>query len=159
MRPPPKAPEPREWVRGDDRVSTDPAALDLAVVHGFLTECYWARGIPRETVARSLDHSLPFGLYRVDRQIGFARVITDYATFAYVGDVFVLDAYRGQGLARWLMECVASHPDLQGLRRWLLATRDAHGLYKHAGYTPLARPEMWMERWFPDVYRELARDP
>lgn len=145
-----------EWTRGGFTISTDPARIDLDVVHGFLTASYWAEGIPRVVVARSIEHSLNFGLYHQGRQIGFARVITDRATFAYLGDVFVLEAFRGQGLARWLMDVVHAHPELQGLRRWVLLTRDAHALYRQVGYTPLARPERYMERWAPDVYRTRA---
>jgi GNAT superfamily N-acetyltransferase len=142
-----------EWRRGEYTISTDAGRLDLAMVHGFLTESYWARGIPRAVVERSIARSLPFGLYHGERQIGFARVITDYATFAYIGDVFVLEEHRGQGLGTWLMETVVSCPELQGLRRWTLATRDAHALYRKIGFVPLRSPERWMERWFPDIYQ------
>ena len=141
-----------EWRREEYIVSTEPSRIDLDVVHGFLSTCYWAEGIPREVVARSIEHALCFGLYHGDRQIGFARVITDRATFAYLGDVFVLDAYRGRGLAAWLMEVVHAHPELQGLRRWVLLTRDAHALYRKTGYAALAKPERYMERWTPNVY-------
>jgi GNAT superfamily N-acetyltransferase len=143
-----------EWTRGEFTISTDPGRIDLDVVHGFLTTCYWAEGIPRDRVQKSIEHSLNFGLYHQGRQIGFARVITDHATFAYLGDVFVLEAFRGQGLARWLMEVVHAHPELQGFRRWVLLTRDAHALYRHVGYAPLASPERYMERWAPNVYRD-----
>jgi len=141
-----------EWRRDGYTVSTDPSRIDLDVVHGFLSTCYWAEGIPRDVVARSIEHALCFGLYLGDRQIGFARVITDRATFAYLGDVFVLDAYRGRGLGAWLMEVVHAHPELQGLRRWVLLTRDAHALYRKSGYAALAKPERYMERWAPNVY-------
>ena len=141
------------WERDGFTISTDPARIDLDLVHGFLAASYWAAGIPREVVRRSIEHSLCFGLYQQDRQVGFARVVTDRATFGYLGDVFVLEPYRGRGLARWLMEVVHAHPELQGLRRWVLLTRDAHDLYRGAGYTPLAAPERYMERWAPDVYR------
>ena len=114
-----------EWRRGEYMVSTDPERVDLEVVHGYLTRSYWAAGIPRETVARAIAHSLPFGLYHGERQVGFARAITDRATYAYLGDVFVLDEYQGGGLGKWLMACIVAHPDLQGLRRWSLVTRDA----------------------------------
>jgi len=142
-----------EWTRGEFTISTDPGRIDLDVVHGFLTRSYWAEGIPREIVAKSIEHSLCFSLFHRDRQIGFARVITDYATFGYLGDVFVLEEYRGRGLARWLMEVVHAHPELQGFRRWVLLTRDAHALYRRMGYTTLAAPERYMERWAPEVYR------
>jgi GNAT superfamily N-acetyltransferase len=145
-----------DWTRDGFTISTDPARIDLDVVHGFLAASYWAAGIPREVVRRSLEHSLCFGLYHDGRQIGFARVITDRATFAYLGDVFVLEAFRGQGLARWLLEVVQAHPDLQGLRRWVLLTRDAHALYRQAGWTSLAAPDRYMERWFKDAYRRVA---
>lgn len=143
---------PYEWRRDPYRISTDPGQLDLRVVHGFLTTCYWAAGIPLDVVRRSIEHSLPFGLYDGARQIGFARVITDYATYAYIGDVFVLPDYRGRGLGHWLIETIVAHPDLQGLRRWSLATRDAHALYRSVGFTSLSAPERWMERHFPDIY-------
>ena len=145
-----------EWKREGFIISTDPARIDLDLVHGFLAGSYWAEGIPREVVRRSIEHSLCFGLYADRRQIGFARVVTDRATFAYLGDVFVLEAFRGRGLARWLLEVVQSHPELQGLRRWVLLTRDAHALYRQAGWSSLAAPDRYMERWFKDVYRKGA---
>jgi GNAT superfamily N-acetyltransferase len=141
-----------EWRRGDYLITTDPARVDLAVVHGFLTACYWAKGIPLETVRRSVEHSLNFSLYDGERQVGFARVITDYATFAYLGDVFVLESHRGRGLSRWLMEVIVAHPELQGLRRWVLLTRDAHRLYEKVGFKPIAAPERYMELWTPEIY-------
>jgi GNAT superfamily N-acetyltransferase len=142
-----------EWVRDEFTVTCDPARLDRTVIAEFLASSYWAKGIPASTVAKSLENSLCFGLLDGTRQIGFARVISDYATIAYLGDVFVLREYRGAGLAKWLMQCVVSHPQLQGLRRWLLATRDAHGLYRQFGFTPLKSPEVFMERHDPNVYR------
>lgn len=147
-------PAPRRWQRGEFTVDTDRARVDFDVVHGFLTGCYWAQGIPRAIVERSVAGSLPFGLYHDGdgAQVGFARVISDFTTYAYVGDVFVLEAWRGRGLSKFLMECVTAHPDLQGLRRWVLATRDAHGLYRQFGFTEIAHPERWMHRWDPDVY-------
>jgi len=141
-----------EWHRDKFTVSCDPAKLDPAVITEFLSSSYWARGIPVETVEKSIAHSLCFGLLDGDRQIGFARIITDYATFAYLADVFVLPDFRGLGLAKWLIECVVGHPELQGLRRWVLGTRDAHGLYARFGFTPLKKPEIFMERHDPDVY-------
>jgi GNAT superfamily N-acetyltransferase len=138
--------------QGQYLISTDKSRLDLTLIHSFLTTSYWAAGIPLEVVRRSIEHSLSFGLYKEDRQIGYARIITDYATFAYLGDVFILEPYRGQGLSKWLMEVVVSHPDLQGFRRWILLTRDAHGLYNKVGFTGVATPERYMERFFPDVY-------
>jgi GNAT superfamily N-acetyltransferase len=141
--------------RGEDgiEVDDDPERIDLDVVHGFLSGSYWARGIPRDVVERSLRGSLVFGLYERGRQVGFARVVTDRATFAYLADVFVLEPHRGRGLSRRLMDAIVAHPGLQGLRRWLLATRDAHGLYARYGFTPLPAPERFMERHDPDVYR------
>jgi GNAT superfamily N-acetyltransferase len=136
-------------------VSTDPTRLDLEVVHQFLTNSYWARGIPRERVARSIANSLCFGVFDGPAQVGFARVISDYATFAYLADVFILPAQRGRGLAKFLLRCIVEHPELQGLRRWSLVTRDAHGLYAQFGFISLAHPESYMELHNPDVYREF----
>jgi GNAT superfamily N-acetyltransferase len=130
----------------------------MRVVHEFLTNCYWAPGIPLEIVERSISNSLCFGIYDSDRQIGFARVITDRATFAYVADIFVVPDYRGRGLSKWLMECILKHPDLRGLRRWMLATQDAHGLYRQYGFTPLQAPERWMEIHQADVYAKPPKD-
>lgn len=140
------------WVRGTFTVTCDPAKLDRALVAEFLASTYWAKGIPAPTVERSLEQSLCFALLDGERQIGLARVITDRATIAYLGDVFVIPEYRGRGLAKWLMECVMHHPELQGLRRWVLATRDAHGLYAQFGFTPLKKPEIFMERHDPNAY-------
>lgn len=142
-----------EWRRGAYLISTDRERLDLATIHGFLTTSYWAAGIPIETVKRSIEHSLNFGLFQNDQQIGFARVITDYATFAYLSDVFVVEPFRGRGLSKWLMQVIIAHPELQGLRKWVLFTRDAHGLYTQVGYTSLAKPERAMERNFPGIYK------
>ena len=141
-----------ERTEGEFMVSSDAKKLDLDVVHGFLKDCYWARGIPRAVVRRSLQNSLCFGVYHGRAQVGFARVITDRATFAYLADVFVLESYRKRGLAKFMMRCIMQHPELQGLRRWSLLTRDAHQLYHQFGFKPLARPEMWMELHNPDVY-------
>jgi GNAT superfamily N-acetyltransferase len=142
-----------EYRKGEFLISTDRARLDLTVIHGFLTTCYWAKGIPPDVVARSIEHSLCFGIYDGGgTQVGFARVVSDYATVAYLGDVFVLESYRGRGLGKWLMECVTQHPALQNLRRWILLTRDAHGLYSQFGFTPLTAPERYMELHRPNVY-------
>jgi GNAT superfamily N-acetyltransferase len=142
-----------EYRNGDFLISTSRERLDLDVVHGFLTNCYWAKGIPREVVARSIEHALCFGIYDRDAaQIGFARVISDFATIAYIGDVFVVETHRGRGLGKWLMECILQHPTLQNLRRWILTTRDAHGLYSQVGFVPVKSPERYMERYRPDVY-------
>ena len=133
--------------------SDDKARIDLDTVHDFLWTSYWAEGIPRETVARSIRNSLVMGLYDGDCMIGFSRVVTDYATFAYIGDVFVLEAWRGRGLAVWLTQCLVGHPELQGMRRWLLATRDAHGVYARVGFTSLATPQSMMTIHNPDIYK------
>jgi GNAT superfamily N-acetyltransferase len=146
----------REFRKGVFAVSTDRERIDLDVVHGFLTECYWAKGIPREVVARSIENSLCFGVYEKGKQVGFARVISDYATFAYIGDVFVLESFRGRGLGKWLMECIMRHPRLQGLRRWSLVTSDAHGLYAQFGFGPLKKPQNYMELHRPDVYPQTG---
>jgi len=147
--------EPREFARrGPYFLSTDPALLDFSLIHTFLSEqSYWAPGIPREVVERSLKNSLCFGLFHESQQIGFARVLTDRATFAWLGDVFVIDAFRGQGLGKWMVESLLAHPDLQGLRRILLGTRDAHGLYARFGFTPLVEPGRFLEIHRPDIYR------
>lgn len=138
---------------GEFVISTDPRRLDLDVIYNFLTNCYWAKGIPRETVVRSIKHSLCFGIYDGSGvQVGFARVISDFATLAYLGDVFVLESHRGQHLGKWMMQCIMQHPDLQDLRRWILLTRDAHGLYKQFGFTPLRSAERYMELHRPDIY-------
>ena len=144
---------PFERRRGALTVSSDPARLDLDVLHGFLARSYWAEGIPREVVVRSVEGALCFGLYDGQAQVGFARVITDRATYAYLADVFVLESHRGRGLGVWLMECVMAHPALQGLRRWSLVTRDAHQLYRRFGFTALAAPDRHMEKLDAEVYR------
>lgn len=141
-----------EWSRGPFQISTDAARLDLGLIHGALAASYWAAGIPRDVVERAIAHSINFGLFQQERQIGFARVITDRATFAYLADVFVLDEFRGRGLGKWLVGAVREHPELQGLRRWMLVTRDAHGLYGPLGFGPLAHPERVMEIHAPSVY-------
>ena len=135
-------------------LSADRSRLDLAVIHSFLAQSYWARGIPREIVARSVANSLCFGLYSAEKQIGFARVISDFATYAYIGDLFILEPYRGRGLAKWMMECITQHPQLQGLRRWTLLTSDAHALYAQFGFTPLHSPERYMELHDPNIYAQ-----
>ncbi|MRX11655.1 GNAT family N-acetyltransferase [Pseudoduganella sp. FT25W] len=134
-------------------ISTDKAALDVAMIHQFLSErSTWAIGIPLVTVQRAIDNSLCFGAYLDGRQVGFARVTTDRATFAYLADVFVLEAQRGKGVSKEMMTAVMAHPELQGLRRFMLATSDAHSLYAGYGFTPPARPASLMERYFPDIY-------
>jgi GNAT superfamily N-acetyltransferase len=136
-----------EWKRGEFLISTDQQRLNIPFVHEFLSsQSYWAKGRNRELVERSIENSLSFGVFHDNEQIGFARVVTDYATFAWLADVFIIDTYRGQGLGRWLVEVITSHPKLQGFRRWLLATRDAHELYRQVGFSELAEPNRWMER-------------
>ncbi len=148
-----------EHRRGEFLISTDRARLDLDVIHGFLTNCYWAKGVPREVVARSIEHSLCFGVYDGSgAQVAFARVISDFATIAYVGDVFVLESRRGRGLGKRLMEAITAHPSLQGLRRWILTTRDAHGLYSQVGFAPVKFPERYMERHDPHIYATSANE-
>lgn len=137
------------WHQGDFEISTDPARLQLDAVAAALAVSYWAVDRSRATIERALANSLCFGLYLQDRQVGLARVITDRATFAYLCDVYVLEDYRGRGLGRWLIATVLSHPDLHGLRRWSLATRDAHGLYRKVGFQALKTPENWMEIFNP----------
>ena len=130
-------------------ISTDPARLDLDLICDFLVRAYWSTGRPRERTERALANSLVFGMYEGERQIGLARVVSDYAIFAYLCDVFIHEEYRGRGLGKWLIETVLSHPDLKGLRRWTLATRDAHGLYRQYGFEALTEPERWMEIFSP----------
>lgn len=141
-----------EWQRGDYSISTDRARLDLPLIHEYLSaESYWATGRSLEVVRKSIENSLCFGVYQGNDLAGFARVVTDYATFAWVADVFVLLEHRGQGLSTWLMEVILSHPELQGFRRWVLSTKDAQGLYERYGFQSLRRPERWMERPDPNM--------
>jgi len=141
------------WSRDGYTISTDQAKLNVDAVFNYLSkESYWATGIPRDVAERSLRNSLCFGLYRDEVQIGFTRVVTDYATMAYIGDVYVLPEHRGHGLSKWMMECVLAHPELQHLRRWILVTRDAHELYRKFGFTNLKRPEGYMELHRSDIY-------
>jgi len=143
-----------EWKKGNYIISTDKSKIDVPIVHNFLSHSYWAGQIPRETVKESIENSLCFGIYHYEELVGFARVITDFATFAYLADVFVLPPERGKGLSKWLMEVIIDHPRLQGLRRFILATRDAHKLYSQFGFRPFAKPERWMERHNPDIYKK-----
>jgi GNAT superfamily N-acetyltransferase len=131
---------------GDILVTTDPARLDLAAIHHFLAASYWAKGIPREVMERSIQHSICFGAFDGGCQVGFARVISDRATFAYVADVFVLPSHRGRGIGKRIMACITSHPELQNLRLWTLFTRDAHGLYRQHGFREARYPDRLMER-------------
>lgn len=141
-----------EWTRGAFSISTDPARLDRRLIHEFLRESYWARGIPREVVDRSIEGALCFGVFEGKAQVGFARVVTDRATFAYLADVFILESHRGRGLAAWLMEAIRAHPELQELRRWILMTRDAHGLYEKFGFREIEDPRRCMEIVDREVY-------
>jgi GNAT superfamily N-acetyltransferase len=135
------------------RISTDPAEIDFEIVHRFLhADAYWCKGIPRAVLEKAIAHSLCFSAFVDHRQVGFARVVTDRATFAYLCDVFVLPEARGQGTSKAMMKAIDAHPDLQGLRRFLLATADAHALYAQYGFVPLTRSERFMERYKPDVY-------
>jgi GNAT superfamily N-acetyltransferase len=136
-----------EATRENFTISTDPSRLDMDAICGFLARSYWANDRPRERIERSLANSLVFGMYDGMKQIGLARVVTDFATFGWLCDVFIDEAYRGKRLGKWLMESVISHPDLQGLRRWLLATRDAQGLYSQYGWISLKNPERWMLKY------------
>ena len=135
-------------------ISTDRQRLDVAAVHAYLTQSYWSPGIPLAVVERAVANSLCFGVFLGAEQVGFARVVTDKATFAYLADVFILPPHRGKGLSTWLMECISSHQELQGLRRFMLATRDAHGLYTKFGFAALANPSQLMEVLKPDIYRQ-----
>jgi len=132
-------------------ISTDPRRLDLDAICDFLAQSYWAQTRSRKTIKRSLRHSLIFGVYNQERQVAMARLVTDYATFAWVCDVFVQPDYRGRGVGKWLMETIMAHPDLQGLKRWVLVSRDAQGLYSRYGFTALQTPERWMEKFNPDA--------
>ncbi|MDR7089370.1 GNAT family N-acetyltransferase [Cellvibrio fibrivorans] len=136
------------------KISTNKSDLDFNVIHSFISNTYWAKGIPAETMQKAIDYAMCFGVF-TDRneQVGFARVITDTATFAYLSDVFILDAHRGKGLSKWLMEEIVAHPDLQNLRRFVLVTKDAHGLYEQFGFGAISHPDDYMEKWEPNVYQ------
>ena len=140
------------WQRGEYTISTDRSRLNFDLIHEFISsDSYWGTGRKMEVVKRSIENSLPFGVYHGDEQVGFARVVTDYATFAWVADVFIMPPHRGRGLSKWLMETILTHPRLQGFRRWVLSTKDAHGLYEQFGFKKLHRPERWMERPDPNL--------
>lgn len=144
-----------ERTRNGFTISTDKSRLDVRAVHEFLSErSYWAQDIPFDVVRRSIENSLCFGVYDGGGQVGFARVITDFATFAYIADVFILEGHRGRGLSKWLVESILAHPDLQGLRRWMLATRDAHELYGRFGFQSLGNPERFMTIHSSDTYKK-----
>jgi len=139
--------------QADYTITTDRARLDVRAIHAFLTTSYWSPGVPLDIVERAIANSLCFGILKQGQQVGFARVVSDKATFAYLADVYVLDGHRGQGLSKRLMTTILAHPDLQGLRRFLLATKDAHGLYRQFGFSELANPERMMAIHHPDIYR------
>ncbi len=138
---------PRTWQRGEYSISTETARLDFPLIHAYLSHrSYWARGRSLEIVRRSIENSVNFGVFHLKAQVGFARVVTDFATFAWLADVFILEEHRREGLGKWLLETIVALEELQGLRRWLLATHDAHGLYRRYGFTSLRQPEHWMEK-------------
>lgn len=142
-----------EWQKGEYKISTDNDLLQMdAILDYLVNRSYWAKDRTAEQMEKIFENSLCFGLYKNERQIGFARVVTDFATFAYLGDVYVLPEFQGEGLGKWLMEIISTHPDLQGFRRWVLATRDAHGLYEKFGFTEFKHPERWMEKAAPGAY-------
>jgi GNAT superfamily N-acetyltransferase len=142
-----------DWKKGEFAISTERNRLQIEAIHKFLIEeSYWAKERSFRQTETAIKNSLPFGVYKGKNLIGFARVVTDYATFAYLGDVFILEEYRGKGLSLWLMETIVNHTDLQGLRRWVLATKDAHALYEKYGFTALKHPERWMEKAAPNAY-------
>ena len=147
---------PHEHRDGDIIVTTDPTRLDLDTIHAFLSRSYWAAGVPREVVERSIRHSICFGAFDGDHQVGFARVISDHATYAYVADVFVLPTHRGRGIGKLIMACITSHPELQDLRLWTLFTRDAHGLYRHYGFAGARYADRLMEKRATRPYPEVA---
>lgn len=137
-------PQMIETHKDEYTISTDPSRLDVGAIVDMLMRAYWAQGRTPERIEKSIANSLVFGIYEGNRQIGLARVVSDYATFAWLCDVYIQEDHRGKGLGKWLMETVHAHPDLHGLRRWILATKDAHGLYQQFGWTPLTNPERWM---------------
>lgn len=135
------------------KITSDHNDLDFELVYAFISQSYWGKGMPRETLKKAISNSLIFGVYKgAGEQVGFARIVTDRTTFAYLSDVFILEAFRGAGLSKILMKAVMSHPDLQGLRRFMLATKDAHGLYAQFGFQPIEDPEVLMQIWQPDIY-------
>ena len=146
--------EPIEVVRGEYVISTDRSRIDVAAVHAFLSQTYWSPGIPESVVRRGIAGSICFGIYHGHDQVGFARVITDQATYAYLSDVYVLEAHRGRGLGKWMMEVIMTHPSLQGLRRFALSTRDAHSLYRQFGFEVVANPERQMDIMRRNIYLE-----
>jgi len=142
-------------------LSTEKSKLDIKFIHDFLcNKSYWAKGILLETVKTAIENSLCYGIYINGKQVGFARVVSDKSTFGYIGDVFVVDEHRGKGLSKWLMECIMKHPELQGFRRWIILTRDAHSLYQKFGFTPVKKPQNYIENHSPEVYlSNLKNEP
>lgn len=142
----------QSWQRGEYIISTDNNRLNIPLIHDFISKrSYWGQGRKIEIVQLSLNNSLNFGLYKDEEQVGFARVVTDYCTFAWLADVFVVEAHRATGLSKWLMEVIMTHPRLVNMRRWVLATKDAHGLYQQFGFSPMSQPQRWMERFIDKV--------
>ncbi len=141
------------WQKDDFTITTDKSKMDIDIIHGYLSRSYWAQGVPRAIIQKSIEGALCFAVLHGSRQVGFARVITDKATFGYLSDVFILEEYRGKGLSKWLMEIILGHPELQNFRRFLLSTRDAHGLYRQFGFKDLVSPENWMQVYNPEVYK------
>lgn len=144
-------------IRGEYLISTNKALLDFGVIHGFLSRSYWSPGISPDIVKRAAENSVTFGVYHGNRQVGYARVISDLTTFAYLADVFIVEEERGRGLSKWLVQTILQAPVLQGLRRWMLATKDAHGLYVQQGFIPLEDPTIFMQISKPDIYLETER--
>ena len=142
------------YLKGNYKISTDKSKLDIAVIHGFLSTSYWAEEIPVEIVQKAIENSLCFGVYDGSKQIGFARVITDYATFGYLADVFIVESARGKGLSKWLMECILMYPQLQGLRNFCLMTQDAHTLYARYGFKNIPKPENFMAKKIDVIYKK-----
>lgn len=143
-----------EWFKDDYCITTDKEKIDIVCVHQFLTQSYWAKNIPLSVVQQSVKGSLCFAVLHQQKTVGFARVITDEATFAYLADVFIDEQYRGKGLSKWLVQTILAYPTLKGLRRLMLATRDAHGLYSRFGFQPISHPERWMQIHQPDEYKK-----
>ncbi|WP_149241812.1 GNAT family N-acetyltransferase [Dyadobacter sp. 32] len=144
-------------IRGEYLISTNKALLDFGVIHGFLSRSYWSPGISPDIVKRAAENSVTFGVYHGNTQVGYARVISDRTTFAYLADVFIVEEERGRGLSKWLVQTILQTPFLQGLRRWMLATKDAHGLYVQQGFIPLEDPTIFMQISKPDIYLETER--
>lgn len=142
-----------EWRDGEFTISTDKSRLQIEAIHRFLSEeSYWAQERSKDLTETAIEHSVCFGVYVGEEQIGFARVVTDHATFAYIGDVYITVPFRGRGLSKWLMRTIIEHPELQGFRRYILATRDAHGLYEQFEFSALRHPDRWMEKTAPNAY-------